>query len=438
MAQNRAILVGVLFLVLGVGLYALIWYSNRNNIDWNQTYTTSDTQKEEANHNPYGLYVVENLLKTYFPNQDFHKITKKISQELPEDAQNATYIFIGDGMAWDSLDGARLRHFVEQGNDAFISSNIVAKVLVKPLFENQCSVDTSSTLPYFNFSYSSFLDSSVTVSFLAQGVNTTVFSLNHIEENKPTRTNWVYLQNNPCGSEKIVQTSLGLLNGTHTNFAVVPYKKGKFYFHTTPEIFTNINLLQKPILQYTSLVFSHLRPSTIYWESSNHVSAYVTERMNGQKQEDAAHRSNPLAYIMKQPALRFAWYALLVGLLLYLIFRAKRQQRIIPVLDIPTNTSLEFIKTISSMHFMRRNHKEMATQQARYFLSYIRDRYKISTTQLDENFVKQLSIRTNIEENAITAILNELSYVETKPTLTDQELIKVYQVLAGFYKKVLL
>ena len=84
MAQNRAILVGLFFLALGVGLYALIHYSNRNNIDWAQNYTTADTKIEEANHNPYGLYVVENLLKSYFPNQDFHKITKKISKDLPE------------------------------------------------------------------------------------------------------------------------------------------------------------------------------------------------------------------------------------------------------------------------------------------------------------------------------------------------------------------
>jgi hypothetical protein len=275
----------------------------------------------------------------------------------------------------------------------------------------------------------------VTVSFLARGVDTTSFVLTHTVENKPIKSRWTYLHNSPCGTTKPVQTALGLLNSANTNFAVVPYKKGKFYIHTTPEIFTNINLLQKPVLKYASLVFSHLRPSTIYWESSNHVSAYVTERMNGQKQETASHRSNPLAYIMKQPALRYAWYALLVGLLMYLIFRAKRRQRIIPILDIPTNTSLEFIKTISTMHFMRRDHKEMAMQQTRYFLSYIRDRYKLSTNKLDEEFVKQLSLRANVEENSINLILNELAYVETKPTLTDQELIKVYQMLAGFYNK---
>ena len=435
MAQNRAILVGLFFLALGVGLYALIHYSNRNNIDWAQNYTTADTKIEEANHNPYGLYVVENLLKSYFPNQDFHKITKKISKDLPEDAQNATYIFIGDGMVWDSLDAERLRHFVAQGNNAFISSNIIAKVLAKPLFENQCGGDTSTRPPYLKSSYSSFMDSVVTVSFLAQGVDSDSFQLTRIQENKRTRANWAYLHNNPCGSGKSGQTTLGMLNEAYTNFVVVPYKKGNFYIHTTPEVFTNINLLQKPMLKYTSLVFSHLRPSTIYWESSNHVSAYVTERLNGETQETASHQSNPLAYIMKQPALRFAWYALLVGLLLYLIFRAKRRQRIIPVLDIPTNTSLEFIKTISSMHFMRRNHKEMATQQTRYFLSYIRDKYKISTSQLDENFVQQLSSRTKIEENSITALLQELSYVETKPTLTDQELIRMYQALAGFYNR---
>jgi hypothetical protein len=435
MAQNRAILVGLLFVVIGAVLYGLIKYTNRNNIDWSKSYTTADTKQEEANHSPYGLYVVENLLKSYFPNQNFNKITQKISEELPEDAQNATYIFIGDGMAWDSLDGERLRHFVEQGNDAFISSNIMSKVLTKPIFENQCEGDTIYNPPYLKTAYSAVFDTSALVSFLAHGVDSSAFVLTHIEENKPTKSSWTYLHNSPCGTTKPVQTALGLLNSTHCNFAVVPYKKGKFYIHTTPEIFTNINLLQKSVLKYASLVFSHLRPSTIYWESSNHVSAYTTERMNGQKAETASHRSNPLAYIMKQPALRYAWYALLVGLLMYLVFRAKRRQRIIPVLDIPTNTSLEFIKTISTMHFMRRDHKEMAMQQTRYFLSYIRDRYKLSTTKLDEEFVKQLSLRTKVEENTINLILNELAYVETKSTLTDQELIKLYQMLARFYNK---
>jgi DNA-directed RNA polymerase subunit K/omega len=436
MSQNRAIFVGIALLLLGVGLYGLIHYFNRNNIDWSENYTTADTTLEEANHNPYGLYVVENLLKTYFPNQTFHKITKKISVNLPEEANNATYIFIGDGMAWDSLDSERLRHFVEQGNNAFISSNIMAKALIKPLFEAQCAGDTLSSPPYLQNSYSLLSDSIVQLSFLATGTDSNRFELAHITDTRTRLSHWAYLANSPCGTTKPVQIALGQINQTYTNFAVIPYKKGNFYIHTTPEIFTNINLLQKNVLSYASVVFSHLRPSTIYWESSSHVSSFVTERMNGQKDATAQHKSNPLAYILKQPALRWGWYLLLFGLLSYLVFRAKRRQRIIPVLDIPSNTSLEFIKTISAMHFLRSDHKAMATQQTNYFLSYIRERYKVSTTKLDDTLAQQLALRSNVEEKIIKTILYEINYVETRNTLTDKELISIYQALAVFYRKI--
>ena len=52
---------------------------------------------------------------------------------------------------------------------------------------------------------------------------------------------------------------------------------------------------------------------------------------------------------MSQPALRITWRLMLLGLLLYLIFKGKREQRIIPIIKKPENTTVEFAQSISSV-----------------------------------------------------------------------------------------
>ena len=59
----------------------------------------------------------------------------------------------------------------------------------------------------------------------------------------------------------------------------------------------------------------------------------------------------PFRYILSQPALKTAFYILLIGLLGFIFFEIKRKQRAIPIIKPPDNDSLQFVRTIGNLYF---------------------------------------------------------------------------------------
>ena len=68
----------------------------------------------------------------------------------------------------------------------------------------------------------------------------------------------------------------------------------------------------------------------------------------------------------------------------------KRKQRIIPVLERNENTSFKFISTIGRLYFLQNDHKKLCQQKMKLFYAYIRDRYNINTTKVDEGYFATL------------------------------------------------
>ena len=75
----------------------------------------------------------------------------------------------------------------------------------------------------------------------------------------------------------------------------------------------------------------------IIWSLNNQTSKVVSD--------------SPLRFILSQPALKWAWYLLLAGVLIFIIFNLRRTQRPIPILPKNLNTSVEFVKTIGNLYY---------------------------------------------------------------------------------------
>jgi hypothetical protein len=46
-----------------------------------------------------------------------------------------------------------------------------------------------------------------------------------------------------------------------------------------------------------------------------------------------------------------------------MVFEAKRRQRIIPIIDVPQNTSVIFVKTIGQLYFNKKEHLTIAQRK---------------------------------------------------------------------------
>lgn len=240
---------------------------------------------------------------------------------------------------------------------------------------------------------------------------------------------WAYMPEEYfCEGQKTF-TALGRINAEHTNFLSIAYGNGEFLIHTTPLAFTNLNLIEKRGLDYASKAFSHLKNGPIYWDERpyNPFSDYANNADSS--------KESPLKYILSQPALAWAWYILLGMAVFYLIFRAKRRQRVIPVLEKNTNTSLEFVGTIGRLFFIQNNHRQLAAQKMRLFLIFVREHYHLPTKELNEQFTKGLAVRSDIPEEHIQKILNLNRNISNSGHLSEETLVDFHRLMEKFYRE---
>ena len=99
---------------------------------------------------------------------------------------------------------------------------------------------------------------------------------------------------------------------------------------------------------------------------------------------------SPFRYIWSQPALKAAWFLFLIGMLFFMLFNAKRRQRIVPIIKKLQNSSVDFAKTIGNLYFQEGEHGNLIDKKIIYFLDKIRFQYLMETAVLDDNFIKKL------------------------------------------------
>lgn len=220
-------------------------------------------------------------------------------------------------------------------------------------------------------------------------------------------------------STRILGTCLNSENEKRANFVEIQYGKGKFFFHTEPMVLTNFYLLKEDKYQYVEDIFSYLpKQKTIWFQDS-----------------DVTESQSPLRFVLENPPLRYAWYLLLFGTLIFVIFHAKRRQRIVPVIEPLRNSSAEFVKTIGNLYLQEGNYKDMAQKKATYFLNKVRTDLLMDTHTLDENFIHKLQLKTGAKEKTIREAVPLLEKaMHAQAPVQEHELLKMNELLDNIYK----
>ena len=123
---------------------------------------------------------------------------------------------------------------------------------------------------------------------------------------------------------------------------------------------------------------------------------------------------------------------MIVGLLLFIIFKAKREQRIIPIIKPLENSSVEFAKTVGSLYHQHRDYNNLNDKKITYFLTYIRNRYYVNTTVLDEKLITQLSAKAGKSKEETKILIEFILSLKNKPTHTEQDSLTLAQKINTF------
>ncbi|MDQ2752453.1 MAG: hypothetical protein M3R72_05455 [Bacteroidota bacterium] len=149
------------------------------------------------------------------------------------------------------------------------------------------------------------------------------------------------------------------------------------------------------------------------------------------------NNSHTILYVLlKYENFRWAFWLSIVLLSLYILTEVKRRQRLTPEYTLPANDTLAFVSTIGKLYFEKGDHKNLADKLSVYFLDFIRNKYKVSTTEINAEFAKAVAQKSNVSLEEITAITDSLINIKLSDTITGQELMEYHQLLQNFYSKV--
>ncbi len=144
---------------------------------------------------------------------------------------------------------------------------------------------------------------------------------------------------------------------------------------------------------------------------------------------------SPMRFILSKPALRYAWYLLLGGLLLFVFFNAKRKQRIVPIIEPLKNKSVEFVKSIGNLYLQEGDFHDMMAKKAQYFLNKIRLELLIDTQVLDENFAKKLHLKTGAKMEEINEAITLINKARDPYAMVIREdLVRMNTLLDKIYQ----
>jgi len=446
MKDKKLILVVVVSVLLVIGLFFL----SRGNkiISWNPTFINTDTD-------PYGTYITYELMQDifkkkikvtrkpiynnlklelenyfYYEEEDQYDdiydpafITEETETEINESDSSSvnlknritqdelleifsdieimdttTYVFINTRFEMDKVDLQYLLDYAGIGNNIFISAEYFDRRLmdtlgIKTTNKYQLS-DTLYTLVDYAAKDYSFRSIYSDVRFDTDSCILPVRSLAQNKRNEPV-------------------------------FIRLTYGKGCFYLHSIPSAFANIYQLRNEKYDFAYRCLSYIpENNSVIWDE------YQKQGLIGER--------SIFRVLLNDDALRTSLYLTLLGFLLFMIFRAKRIQRIIPIIKPPVNSSIEFLDTISNLYYHKKDFDTIVEKRHAYFLDYIRKHYYMQTERIDNEFIESLSAKSGVDKEDISDIFELYKHMRGQfaPVITNESFLRYNRLLEDFYNKV--
>lgn len=386
MKNNLVIIIGIVVLIL----LMLFGYSKLNfSLPKSWEITLSQNSKD-----PYGLYIthkeIGNLSKGKI--KDLEKISELNIDKTK--ASDYALVIIGKEVFLDSISKKYISNLVKNGGIVFISD-----------YQD----NTDDTI------YTAYKD--------IKGNFELSLKDKYLISNKKDIQHH-YIEKYNARNHEVLGT-ININNKLYPNFIKYQPNKAKGYFlyHTEPIYFSNYYLLNQDSYFYSKTVFQSLKGKTILW--------YNTEKTYA-----GAANTSVMRFIMSQPALKYSWISLLILIFLFLIFKSKREQRIIPIIEKEENHSLEFAKTISSLYQENGETKDIINKKIDYFLYQLRKSFMIETDDIiNKKFIELVAQKANIsqEECLNDFLIIKNSYEKQHPTIHD--LKNVYQIIENYKQK---
>lgn len=412
----------VLVIIAIIAVFAAIYFLMVRPYTPTHNWVTTLDKKSES---PYGAYYLHSLIHKSVGESRFTEIDESVSLQLPDDVTDAVYIFVGKENYMDSLDLQKLGDFVRNGNDAFISSQVsIIDLLGKGFIGDHlwaiCVGEIRATSIKVNLTKADYEHKT---DFYYQFLRDTTF------------INWTYFDT--CELEILERKPECIAMLDSSNYRVVEHfdnifpnlirvavGNGHLYMHANPIMFTNYYLVKDEGFLYANQTFGPFAGKKVYWDEAS-----KTPKVPKNEYDSF------LRFVFSKPGLLWGWYVLLAGVLLFLLFRTKRMQKIIPLLPEKQNHSAEFIKSVAMLYKTSGNHKQIAAEMMHFFQQFVKNKYnyRLPLNQ-PEKAVEELSEISKVDTTVIAHIIKLNMQLEVSDESENSRLRSFNENLEKFYK----
>jgi hypothetical protein len=375
----------------------------RRDIIWKDDYT-------QRSHSPLGCYVYSRFIDEMMDGQTETTDKTAYVQLADSNYRKSNYIFVNNEFNASNQDADQLCRYVIAGNTVFISAHSFGFLadtlrlsLTDPLYYTMDEDSVNSLGNVMNTG---------SQSVEANLVNPSLHFPKNIRFDHTTFA--------PVFSH--VDTARTTLLGTdghgRANFIRVKLGKGQFYLHTLPDAFGNYYSASANTAPYLFRILSYLPVQQTILDTH-----YKSGRVEN---------TDPRRYIFSEPALRLAYFVLIIAGMIALLFGGKRRQRPVPVIAPPTNTTLEFVEQVGVLYYRKGSHLDIARKKALYFLENIRSRFYVQTNHFDDRFLERIVNLSGISAEKIRHLFATISQLQTRQNYSEKELKHLEQIIREF------
>ena len=390
-----AALIGVIILIVIVDMY------KTEPTDWRPAYSLDDKK-------PLDLYVFNHEVEKLFPNEQLKRVTVTPFEYFRENKENANFLVINENM-YDLADSVLLEK-VYAGATLWVSASNFMKNFTDTLKLNYSYIENDFSLKK---------QDSVRLTLTMSNWKDKYFYLH------PVLNSYSFV-----GMDKHTTTILGKMEmpdgEVFPDFVRVKFGKGTVYLHNQPAVFSNVAMLNNiSSAGYAAHILSYIpRDKPLIW-FVQHQTVHTGKPVN----------TTSLSVIFRYPALRMTWLLFIYGMLLFLLFNAKRHQRVVPVVKPLKNTTVEFIQTIGNLYYQEGSTSNILGKKIIYFLDRVRYTYYLDTNRLDDSFALKLQSKSGKDKELIDSLLTCIRDFKKLGTAIPLDLLKLNNLIEEFWKE---
>jgi len=374
-------------------------------INWKPSYTSSDKI-------PFGCHVLFSELSTLFPENEILSVNESLYQVLSEqDVKDpSNYILIDDRIGFDKEEYNEMLEYVSNGNDIFIASAGFG-----PYLSDTLNIDVA-------FAYS-MREDSIALNLTNRTFKKKEFNYRRRMENRHF-TSVDSARTTILGNITFSEENNPLVEGkqriTRPNFIKVAFGMGSFYLNTSPQAFSNYYMLNDN-QEYVANALSYIEgEAPIFWDNY--------------KKSGRVFIESPLRFVLNQAPLRWAYYLAIIGLFIFILFRAKREQRIIPVIEPLENSSIEFARTVGTLYHQHKNYTDLIAKKLNFFTDYVRSTFYLDTHTIDDRTALNLAAKSGKPLAETKELIEFIVYLKGKTMHTEDNLIQLNKKITSFKK----